>query len=97
MANKEEAELVRRGAECVTGDLILHRKVVGQYRMGQFLLTQEGRDELDNVVEVLATEPKARPGRKGKGKGKDEAPAGEPSLDDLDLGDLGDLGGLDAE
>lgn len=54
----QEKELIARGAECVCGDLILNRKVVGHYRNGQFIITPEGADELNNVVEVQATEVK---------------------------------------
>ena len=54
----QDKELIARGAECVCGDLILNRKVVGHYRNGQFIITPEGADELNNVVEVQATEVK---------------------------------------
>lgn len=54
----QDKELIARGAECVCGDLILGRKVVGHYRNGQFIITPEGADELANVVEVKATEVK---------------------------------------
>lgn len=51
----QDKELIARGAECVCGDLILNRKVVGHYRNGQFVITPEGADELNNVVEIQAT------------------------------------------
>lgn len=51
----QDKELIARGAECVCGDLILNRKVVGHYRNGQFVITPEGADELKNVVEIQAT------------------------------------------
>ncbi len=51
-----DKEFISRGAEVVTGDLILNRKVVGQYRNGQFIITPEGARELKEVVEVPATE-----------------------------------------
>lgn len=54
----QDKELIARGAECVCGDLILGRTVVGHYRNGQFIITPEGADELANVVEVKATEVK---------------------------------------
>lgn len=50
-----EKTLIERGAECVAGDLILNRVIVGRYRMGQFILTPEGADEVNNVIEVEAT------------------------------------------
>lgn len=63
-----DKELIARGAEVVTGDLILGRTVVGQYRNGQFILTPEGAHELNNVVEVQAKEvaPATRAPRVGK-------------------------------
>lgn len=54
----QDKELIARGAECICGDLILNRTVVGHYRNGQFIITPEGADELANVVEVQATEVK---------------------------------------
>ena len=51
----QDKELIARGAECICGDLILNRKVVGHYRNGQFIITPEGTDELNNVVEIQAT------------------------------------------
>ena len=54
----QDTELIARGAECICGDLILNRTVVGHYRNGQFIITPEGADELANVVEVKATEVK---------------------------------------
>ena len=51
-----DKELISRGAELVTGDLILRRKVVGQYRNGQFMLTPEGVNELENIVDVVVKE-----------------------------------------
>lgn len=66
-----DKELLARGAECVAGDLILHRKVVGHYRNGQFVITPEGADILQNVVDVDAVEvtpPKAaKPAKARKG------------------------------
>ena len=57
-----DTELISRGAECVFGDLLLNRVLVGIYRNGQFILTPEGADELNNVIEVEATvvTPKAK-------------------------------------
>lgn len=51
-----DKELIARGAEVVTGDLILNRKVVGHYRNGQFVITPEGAYELENVVEAVTKE-----------------------------------------
>lgn len=72
-----DKELIARGAEVVTGDLILGRTVVGHYRNGQFILTPEGAHELDNVVEVQAKEvvPAARPKRADKKAAQPQAPA----------------------
>lgn len=70
--SNEEKDLVARGAECVLGDLVLHRAVVGQYRMGQFLLTPEGRRELDTVVEGAKPAKGTKP---AKGPARGEKPA----------------------
>lgn len=73
-----DKELIARGAECVAGDLILHRQVVGHYRNGQFVITPAGADILQNVVDVEAVEvtevkaPRAPKPRKGL-KSPDEA------------------------
>lgn len=88
-----DKELISRGAELVTGDLILHRKVVGQYRNGQFMLTPEGVDELDNIVDVEVKEtPVARKPRAKKADAVEqpEAPAEQPADDTL-MGDLQDI------
>lgn len=61
-----DKELIARGAEVVTGDLILGRKVVGHYRNGQFVITPEGADELENIVDVVAKD--VTPTRKSKAK-----------------------------
>lgn len=37
-----EQDFLAAGAECVGGDLILNRVVVGKYRHGQFLPSDEG-------------------------------------------------------
>lgn len=72
-----DKELISRGAELVTGDLILHRKVMGQYRNGQFTLTPEGVNELENIVDVVAKEVPTT--RKLRGKKSDAPePADEP-------------------
>ena len=84
----EEKELVARGADCVLGDLILNRVTVGRYRNGQFLLTPEGRNELDTVVQARPTAaPKAAKAAKAT-KAAEAAvhdPAGLLRQDDLDL------------
>ena len=88
-----EKVLIERGAECVAGDLILNRRVVGQYRHGQFILTPDGADEVNNVVEVRATSaaadaPKAPKSSKAAKAAKgadvtDVEPKAGPSVDDL--------------
>jgi hypothetical protein len=72
-----DKELIKRGAEVVTGDLILRRTVVGHYRNGQFILTPEGANELDTVIEVQAKDvsPTARPKRADKKAALPQAPA----------------------
>lgn len=81
MADKHLIEL---GAECVAGDLILGRVVVGHYRNGQFILTPEGAEIDKNVLDVEVKEvkePKAR-------KKKVEEPVVEPSGDEDPLAAL---------
>lgn len=78
-----DKELISRGAEVVTGDLILNRKVVGHYRNGQFILTPEGADELENVVEVSAKD--VTPPRKSKAKAiVAEVEPASPIMDSID-------------
>lgn len=92
-----DKELIARGAEVVTGDLILGRTVVGHYRNGQFILTPEGAHELDNVVEVQAKEvaPSARPKRADKKAALAQAPADTqpeaPDAADLLTGSIDDI------
>lgn len=80
MTNTEEKELVARGAECVAGDLILNRVLVGQYRNGQFILTPEGRHELDTVVVAAEAAPAKAAPRASTSRGKKAAQA-EPADD----------------
>ena len=58
-----DKELIARGAEPVTGDLILNREVVGQYRNGQFILTPAGVAELarDAAAPTAKTAKAAKP------------------------------------
>lgn len=63
-------KLIERGAQAVGGDLILRHKVVGQFRNGDFFVTEDGLLELD-TVEVVAKEVKAPKGKKAAA----EAPA----------------------
>lgn len=74
-----DKELIARGAEVVTGDLILGRAVVGHYRNGQFILTPEGAHELNNVVEVQVKEVASTPraARSTKKQAAVEAPAAQ--------------------
>lgn len=102
-----EKKLIEMGAECVCGDLILQRKTVGLYRDGAFLMTDDGRKLLDNIVEneaVMAALPSAEEPAaattttkaKGKAKAKAEpAPdlAPEPAKQDASNEDI--LAGLD--
>ena len=86
-----DKELISRGAEVVTGDLILNRKVVGKYRNGQFILTPEGADELENTIEVTATEVGVKPKTKrAKAEVTEPLPQPAESHDDL-TGSLDDI------
>jgi hypothetical protein len=81
-----DKELIARGAEVVTGDLIMNRKVMGHYRSGQFILTPEGVDELNNVVDVVAKEPAPAKPQKAT-KALKNAPAADADADDERLPD----------
>ena len=80
-----EKSLVDAGAECVAGDLILNRVVMGRYRGGQFYPTDEGlmHTELPAQASPVAKEKVAglphAPKGKGKGKGKADKPADIPA------------------
>lgn len=54
-----EQKLQARGAVCVAGDLILDRVVVGCYRHGNFLPTEQGQAEglIDDEVEAEVERP----------------------------------------
>ncbi|HQT19131.1 MAG TPA: hypothetical protein PLE48_13385 [Thiobacillus sp.] len=86
-----DKELISRGAELVTGDLILHRKVVGQYRNGQFMLTPEGVNELENIVDAVVKE--AASPRKPRAKKADAVETQDEPVDATDsiMGDLQDI------
>lgn len=71
----DDKQFYERGAECVAGDLILDRVVVGRYRNGQFVLTAEGAELAESAA---PEEPKA----KAKAKAK---PAKAPKTADLPL------------
>lgn len=77
-----DKELIARGAEPVTGDLILNREVVGQYRNGQFILTPAGVAELardaaaPTAKTTKAAKPTAAPATK---TAKASKPAAEPA------------------
>jgi hypothetical protein len=52
----QEKELIARGAECVTGDLMIGQKVVGHYNNGVFVITPDGEAELQ-ITDVVAARP----------------------------------------
>lgn len=102
-----EKDFVNAGAECVGGDLILNRIVVGRYRNGQFFLTEEGmlmEPPKDAPVAPAPTEPAApaaptqalkppRAPRAPKAKPAAPEPTPEPTEPESDpLADLGALG-----
>ena len=97
-----EKTLIERGAECVAGDLILNRKVVGRYRNGQFILTPEGVEEIENVVVAGAPAAAAAPAQTRAARGA-RTPKGQAPVQDVTditpktdttVDDL--VGGLDA-
>ena len=83
---EHEKKLLARGAEVVAGDMLLHRKTVGMYRNGQFILTPDGAEELESVVDVEATEAVDKPRRARK-----QAKPAEEAAPDI----AADLAGLD--
>lgn len=84
-----DKHLIELGAECVAGDLILGRTVVGQYRNGQFILTPEGAEIDKNVLDVEVKEVKETKPRKKK---VEESVVEQPSAVDDDP-----MAALDAE
>ena len=83
----QDKELIARGAECVCGDLILNRKTVGHYRNGQFIITPEGADILQNVVDVEAVEVKTPKAPKAP-KAPKVAPVEAPDAAAVDATDV---------
>ena len=57
-------QLIAKGAQIVGGDLVLRNKAMGQFRMGNFLMTPEGEAELAitdvEVKEAGTRKPRAR-------------------------------------
>lgn len=78
-------KLTAMGADIVGGDLLLKHKVLGHFRNGDLVLTEEGVKMLA-VDDVVAKEdtPKVSKARKAKAE---QAPVVEDSLDHL-LGDI---------
>jgi hypothetical protein len=96
--NASEKDFIAAGAECVAGDLIYNRVVVGRYRGGTYIPTEEGMLlDLPAPAAAAAPEPEpeppkpaAIPARKTTKKPAAAAPAAAPPSDPLaDLGDLG--------
>lgn len=67
-------KLLERGAQAVGGDLILRHKVVGQFRNGDFFVTEDGLLELE-VVEVADVKEVKKP--RAKKADEPAAPAAE--------------------
>ena len=67
-------KLLERGAQAVGGDLILRHKVVGQFRNGDFFVTEDGLLELE-VVEVADVKEVKKP--RAKKSDEPAAPAAE--------------------
>ena len=83
-----DKELIARGAECVAGDLILHRQVVGHYRNGQFVITPAGADILQNVVDVEAVEvTEVKPAKAPKARKGLKSPEDTTEAQDIDTAD----------
>ena len=91
-----DKELIARGAQCVTGDLILKNKVVGKYRNGAFFISDDGLAELeidDVVVKEVAGAP-TKATRASKAKAVEKPTKDEPA-DLATAPDAGLLGNLD--
>lgn len=85
----QDKELIKRGAECVAGNLIMNRKLMGEYKNGVFVITDAGIAELEVVeVQVKVEKPKAEPKVETKQKAKpkekepEPAPLPDPVVDD---------------
>lgn len=88
MSTNPEKVFLERGAECVGGDLMLHRKVVGFYRDGSFIVTDAGREEL-NIEDAVVIEKPARKARNKKLGVEDGAQASDEVSDEIvDVDDL---------
>lgn len=74
-----DKQFLDSGAECVGGDLILNRVVVGQYRNGQFVLTEAGAAMAKLEANTIDVEAKVV---KPRTKKADKAAAPEPVVDD---------------
>lgn len=64
------------GADIVGGDLIWKHKVLGSFRNGDLVLTEDGLAALEIEDAVVVTKPAAK-----KAKKADAAPAPEPTSD----------------
>lgn len=87
MSNFEK--LTALGADVVGGDLIWKHKVLGRFRDGDLVLTEDGLKALeidDAPVKEDAPKPAARGVRKSKAVEPAPAPVVEPEA--LDLGDI---------
>lgn len=88
-----DKQFLDSGAECVGGDLILNRVVVGQYRNGQFVLTEAGATmaKLEaNTIDVEAKVVKPRTKKANKQPSQEAESAvddGSDLLAGLNLGD----------
>lgn len=49
-----ESKLIKMGAECVCGDLILNSKTVAHYRNGSCIVTEDGLLVLQEAAEAAA-------------------------------------------
>ncbi len=80
-----EQKLYDLGAECVCGDLLLNRVLVGRYRDGVFVHTPEATEIVaaadaaasGKVEEVVATAPARKP---RESKPREPKPKNEPEL-----------------
>lgn len=85
-----EQKLIDQGAQCVAGQLLMKHTVLGNFRNGVFIPTEDGLKaaEIDDVV--IKSETPAKPKTPRKAKVVEQAD-GTPIASDVDLDDLDSL------
>ena len=76
MSNLEK--LLEKGAQVVGGELILRHKTMGRFRNGDFILTEDGLEELEVIDVVEVKEPKKPRAKKAE---EPAAPTDDVTID----------------